>query len=67
MSCGQEFSTEEIVTLIEKADRVSQPIHTPDKIETTPPLDIKEVPPPKSKEPEQASRDLSRHDHTERD
>jgi hypothetical protein len=67
MSCGQKFSTEEIVTLIEKADQISRPIHTPDKIEKKPPLEIKEVAPPKAKEPEQASRDVFHHDETERD
>ena len=67
MSCGQKFSTEEIVTLIEKAGQISRPIQTPDKIEKKPPFDIKGVPPPKAKEPEQTSRDVSHHDHTERD
>jgi DNA-directed RNA polymerase subunit RPC12/RpoP len=67
MSCGQKFSTEEIVILIEKADQISQPIQTPDKIEKKPPLEIREVPHPKAKEPEQTSRDVSHHDHTERD
>ena len=67
MSCGQDFSTDEIVMLIEKAERISRPVHTPDKIEKKPPMEIMEVPSPKAKDSEQASRDVIHHDKTERD
>jgi hypothetical protein len=79
MSCGQEFSTEEIVMLIEKAEQTTQPICTPDKIEKKPPVEIKELPATKAKKSKQAhrrrsdvdtsatDRDTVHHDQSERD
>jgi DNA-directed RNA polymerase subunit RPC12/RpoP len=67
MSCGQEFSTEEIVMLIEKAARTSPPKRKSGKRETRPPMEIKELSPPKAKKPKRARRDVTRQNPSERD
>jgi len=56
MSCGQEFSTEEIVMLIEKAARTSRPTRRSGKSKKKPSVEIKELAPSKAKESERASR-----------
>ena len=66
MSCGEKLSLDEITMLIEKAERRSQPTHTPDKSETKPPMEIKEVPAPKAKDSEHARQDVV-HKKTKRD
>ena len=66
MSCGQKLNLDEITMLIQKAERMSQPTHTPDKSETKPPMEIKEVPAPKAKDSEHARRDVAHHKKTGR-
>ena len=65
MACGRELSVDEIVLLIEKAQKTSQPIPTSEKSEVTPPMEIKEMPSPKAKEPERAIRDANERDTSE--
>ena len=65
MACGRELSVDEIVLLIDKAQKTSQPIPTSEKSEVTPPMEIKEMPSPKAKEPERAIRDANERDTSE--
>lgn len=65
MSCGQEISYDEIVMLIEKAEKTSQQIQTSGKTEKKPPLEIKELPSPKAKGSKRAGKDLIEHDTSE--
>ena len=67
MSCGQELSYDEVVMLIEKAEKTSQQIETSDKSEKKPPLEIKELPSPKAKEPKRTGYDATRHKPSEQD
>ena len=66
MSCGQQFSTEEIAMLLEKAARTSRPICRSGKSEEKPSVEIKELPPPKGKESERAGREVTKRDKPER-
>jgi hypothetical protein len=66
MSCGQEISYDEIVMLIEKAKKMAQSIPTSGKSEIQPPVDIKELPPTKTKESRRAGKDLTEHDPSEK-
>jgi len=65
MSCGQELSYDEVVMLIEKAEKTSQQIETSDKSEKKPPLEIKELPSPKAKEPKRTGHDATGHKSSE--
>jgi len=65
MSCGWELSYDEICVLIEKAQKTSPPIPPSDKSEIQPPVEIKELPPAKAKEPERVKRDVTEHDASE--
>jgi hypothetical protein len=66
MSCGRQFSYDEIVLIIEKAARTSQTIPMPDKTEMQHPLKIKELPSPKVKESERASQDTTKNNQSEK-
>lgn len=65
MSCGRELSYDEVVLLIEKTSRTSQPIQMSDKDEKKPPVEIKELPSPKTKEPKRADQAATRHNKSE--
>ena len=65
MSCGHTLSVDDIVLLIEKSQKTSQPIPTSEESETIPPMEIKEMPSPKAKEPKRARRDVSERDPSE--
>jgi hypothetical protein len=66
MACGHELSHEQIYLLLEKAQRMSPSIPAPDKSEVQPPVEIKELPPTKTKETKRADRELSEHDPSEK-
>jgi hypothetical protein len=57
MFCGHEFSTKEMVILIEKIALTSQTMHSPGKSTQRPPAEIKELPPRKAKS-EHLSHDI---------
>ena len=65
MSCGHQFSSENIVMLIEKAERMSQPIPAPDSNVIRPP-EIKELPAAKAKKTKRAKRNAIERDKSER-
>jgi DNA-directed RNA polymerase subunit RPC12/RpoP len=67
MSCGREFSYDEIVLLIEKAERTSQPKRKSGKGAKQPPVEIKELPSPKAKKSRRPARDATQPDQTDSD
>lgn len=62
MSCGRKISYDEVVVLIEKAHQAAQPIPTSGKSEIQLPVEIKELPSPKIKEPRRAGQDVTDQD-----
>jgi DNA-directed RNA polymerase subunit RPC12/RpoP len=65
MSCGRQFSTENILMLLAKAERTSQPVPQPDKSVKKPPAEIKELPISKAKKSRRAKREASEQDKSE--
>jgi len=66
MSCGHQLSRENILMLLAKAERTSQPIPAPDKSAIKPPAEIKELPAAKAKKSDRAERDATGQDQSER-
>jgi tRNA(Ile2) C34 agmatinyltransferase TiaS len=62
MSCGREFSRDEILLLIEKAERTAQPKPKSGKSKKRPPVEIKELPVPKAKKSRRPARDATKRD-----
>lgn len=66
MSCGHQVSSDNIVMLIEKNERTSQPTPAPDTSVTSPPPEIKEMPSKRIRKPKRAGKDLTEHDPSEK-
>ena len=66
MSCGGQFSTQEIAVLIEKAELTSPSIRHSGKSDKKHVAEISELPAHKSKETERVSQDASEHKKPER-
>ncbi|MBN2315563.1 MAG: hypothetical protein JXM79_16665 [Sedimentisphaerales bacterium] len=65
MSCGHPFSCEDILMLLAKDERTSQPIPAPDKSVIQPPPEIKELPAAKAKKSDRVKRDATEQDQSE--
>jgi hypothetical protein len=59
MSCGCQFSAQEIAVLIEKAELASPSIHHSGKGDKRHVAEISDLPPHKAKKTEQVSRDVT--------